>query len=119
MRISDWSSDVCSSDLGEREQPRVDRGFALVDVEPGPREPPVFERLDQRVLVDDLAARGVDKIGVAAQQREPPRIDQMLGLFGMRGADRDDVGDAQHVVEIGVRVEEHKYETQSRMLIPY
>src|SRR3546814_4521705 len=26
----------------------------------------------------------------------------MLGLFGMRGVDRDDVGDAQHVVEIGV-----------------
>src|SRR3546814_9619336 len=32
MRISDWSSDVCSSDLGEREQARYNKSLAKFDL---------------------------------------------------------------------------------------
>src|SRR3546814_12731271 len=48
MRISDWSSDVCSSDLRERGEPRVALGRV------GRAQPEMFDRLDgfdQRQLV--------------------------------------------------------------------
>src|SRR3546814_14172437 len=80
MRISDWSSDVCSSDLEHLEQlldrvaevrrqdhirhatQRVVVGQRLgrEDVQSG-GDPPGGERIDQRLLVDDGAARRVDK----------------------------------------------------------
>src|SRR3546814_11251683 len=37
MRISDWSSDVCSSDLGREAAPEVD-GIAETELPGGPRE---------------------------------------------------------------------------------
>src|SRR3546814_1282922 len=46
MRISDWSSDVCSSDLGEREQARYNKSLAKFDlsgIEPAPRGMPQVE----------------------------------------------------------------------------
>ncbi len=52
-------------------------GFALEHVKRGAGDPSLLEKLDQRVLVDDLAARGVDQIGLRLQQPQPPRGEQM------------------------------------------
>src|SRR3546814_4984109 len=57
MRISDWSSDVCSSDLeeaGQRQPPEQVVGIAAAgpraaaDQEPGQRQQPVPVRLSRR-----------------------------------------------------------------------
>ena len=45
------------------------------DVEAG-AQPSGRELGDERVLVDDRAARGVDQAGAVAEQREPPRVEQ-------------------------------------------
>src|SRR3546814_5779573 len=55
-------------DVSHREQPLVNGGLMLEHVEPGARDPPFLKGRDQRRLVDDLAARGVDQIGVALHQ---------------------------------------------------
>src|SRR3546814_11543850 len=76
MRISDWSSDVCSSDLqvalrhrqvaaavGERLEDDVDVGLAGADAED--RAPAhAVQRLEHRVAV--LATEGIERGGIAA-----------------------------------------------------
>src|SRR3546814_15311302 len=68
MRISDWSSDVCSSDLGS---------LAILRFEGGDRLAPVAGRLAQRV------ERGVIAFGdIAALRRvDRRRLDQRAGEF--------------------------------------
>ena len=48
---------------GELDQLRIDRRLVLEDVEAGARELAVLQHLDQRILVDDVAARRVDDVG--------------------------------------------------------
>src|SRR3546814_1650260 len=105
MRISDWSSDVCSSDLrevvadlAEAAQDRLDHGFAVHRVLEGQAQVVVGEGF--RVAVHDehvvATARGVLNRDVGASLQE---IDG-LGI------------DA-------VRSEEHTSELQSLMRISY
>ena len=51
------------------------------------------------VLVDHLAARGVDDDRVRLQQLQPPRRQQMEGRRRVRAIHRDDVHARQHLVE--------------------
>src|SRR3546814_5656593 len=107
MRISDWSSDVCSSDLERRD------GLQGGDVVPG-----CLRLLDTgEVRVDDL--------GVALQAEDQRDVDgdartDHLGdrrQAGLRGRDLD-----QHVGPVharGERSEEHTSELQSLMRISY
>src|SRR3546814_6126372 len=94
MRISDWSSDVCSSDLVETVAPErrheLGQRNADVDLEAGRR---LLERR-LAIVVDE-----VERIEVAA-------IDA--------AADRDIM-----VAQIGFRSEEHTSELQSLMRISY
>ena len=66
---------------------------------PAPAILPSLQHLDQRVLVDDVAARGVDDVGVRLHQRQPPRRQQMEGRRRRGAIDRDDVHAGQHLVE--------------------
>src|SRR3546814_4312260 len=94
MRISDWSSDVCSSDLHRHQ--RVTTDVELV----GDHRESVLHR--ERLDVDH---RG----GKPAQiQRSHPHVD----VLGARGSQ-------QHVVHVGVRSDEHTSELQSLMRISY
>src|SRR3546814_2468133 len=112
----------------------------LEHVEPGAGDPPFLKGRDQRRLVDDLAARGVDQIGVALHQPKTLGIDNVVRLGRVRTVDGDDVHPAEHCVQrrpprrlqrlldrfrqtLAVMVmedsEEHTSELQSLMRISY
>src|SRR3546814_10512660 len=70
MRISDWSSDVCSSDLGSQGV-LSDLGLGVEAVDDLVE---VFEGAHQRYLVAQAATGGVARqvpAGVLAERREP------------------------------------------------
>jgi hypothetical protein len=62
-----------------------------IDIKPGSPDAPRFERLDQRVLVAHLRARGVDEIGVGLEQPYAPRVDHAAALVIERAVDRDEI----------------------------
>src|SRR3546814_1836470 len=84
MRISDWSSDVCSSDLAAADQPRS-RGRAAefravaADVEIGLIE---RQRLD---LVGIVAENGADLVRYVAIDVEARRHEDQIGALPLRG----------------------------------
>src|SRR3546814_4067763 len=113
MRISDWSSDVCSSDLRELGIGRGDLHAAEA------------ERLRGMVAVE----REVDAVAGGAAQRvgiDPSRgvtctlriVDEGLGPAGPPPAGRGHDG-ALQVGVAGQRSEEHTSELQSIMRISY
>src|SRR3546814_1154901 len=87
MRISDWSSDVCSSDLVEAELLALAalRGKALgvVEVE--------MHAVDDS---DAMGARGEDAEAEAGQYREPVRRVGRLQVLHQVGGAHDQAGDA-------------------------
>src|SRR3546814_5482649 len=103
MRISDWSSDVCSSDLGSDHA----RDGAQ-------------ERLGGHVhCLEDATPRRGDHAEepVVEEARQPPGgVDEVEGVAGRRRVDH-------HEVEVGLlvqlRSEEHTSELQSLMSISY
>src|SRR3546814_5490769 len=115
MRISDWSSDVCSSDLHKRGAAEFGRGAADL------------------VLLDDMRLALVP--GVAAAQRDAELIGQIIGEIAVerrslgahvaRGIaveprQPDQIaGQPQQHVERGLRSEEHTSELQSLMRNSY
>src|SRR3546814_5958192 len=122
MRISDWSSDVCSSDLSDR----------------GQRLPDPFSR-DARTIVADLneavAALGNYDIDAGRSlerdrpvTRTPYRVERILHIFADRVARLDIHARRQGLEDIGTdqkfrflirRSEEHTSELQSLMRISY
>src|SRR3546814_10727248 len=105
MRISDWSSDVCSSDLGVA-QPRLEARQEAADVllAVEPRLEQAAARITE--ILDELVAkrhpRPIDQIGV--RHREP-RTAIVIGV--------------EHQFGNAVRSEEHTSELQSLMRISY
>ena len=73
--------------------------LAVEDVKGGARDRPRRERVEQRALVDDRAARGVDEIGVRRHQRELAGADQPGRAIAEPRVDADDVGARQQVLE--------------------
>ena len=80
-------------------QLRVDRRLVLEHVEAGAGDLARLDHAGQRVLVDHLAARGVDDVGLGPQQLEPARREQVIGRRRVRAVDRDDVHAGEHLVE--------------------
>src|SRR3546814_5755653 len=79
MRISDWSSDVCSSDLGRRPPPR--RGRTLLE---GPAPCKAFSR-SQKALI----CAGIQRFrapGGGGNRACPPGIHPLLSSNRSRGA---------------------------------
>src|SRR3546814_3814330 len=114
MRISDWSSDVCSSDLGHEvrdeaavEQRRQLRRLAGVD--------------EHQRLPAQLAA-GVGALLEAAQRQRRSVVQAQAGAVGAAGiVQRRRAGMAVQVQDlvVGLRSEEHTSELQSLMRISY
>src|SRR3546814_4817685 len=124
MRISDWSSDVCSSDLVGDEDAVVEIERLAVEVARG------FADLEKLL---DLGMRDVEVAGgravaeAALRDREGERVhhadegDDAAGL----AVEADGFADAAHRAPIGAdaaaaaRSEEHTSELQSLMSISY
>src|SRR3546814_10880273 len=100
MRISDWSSDVCSSDLAGAEIPAI-VGVGADRIFRGERQAVALDRAD------------CERIGIAAElrivDRDADRSDEARG----RSQRRRDFG------AVALRSEEHTSELQSLMRISY
>src|SRR3546814_20854410 len=91
MLISDWSSDVCSSDLvehrcGDAGAGTVDEGIAS-SIEPAIDEP-IFDLLDRRTV-----GMAIEIVPAAAneQQGGPVRVDHGIGIERRCERDRKSV----------------------------
>src|SRR3546814_4523202 len=112
MRISDWSSDVCSSDL------HLLLGRADERRDPPPRRF-IGERHVGRAGIDAAVHRRI-----IARHRGDGRVDHRLRLLRCRGAVEimpagSQAGGLLAHVSKSARSEEHTSELQSLMRIPY
>src|SRR3546814_9386965 len=121
MRISDWSSDVCSSDLAPaeragrlQEQPLLQQGCR----QRRPHGP--VRGLDQGELEDvALGVAAAERIGAGAHwQQQVGGAGVVAPSEGMDRADRRQPDGAGHV-GVGTRLEEHTYELQSQLRYTY
>src|SRR3546814_2320162 len=110
MRISDWSSDVCSSDL--------ERRLGGIDIEARTQSEVVGS---SRIVGDTFSARrGVGRHEDQAKLRARPAILPLFGDVGVRaGQTRKIPDDGQAGSGRMTRSEEHTSELPSLMLISY
>ena len=81
------------------DQSWIDIGLVGINVQARASELAALERRDERLLLDQIAARGVDEAGPVLHQADPPRIDHVV-CAGSRGAvQAEDVGFAHQIVE--------------------
>ena len=73
----------------------------FIDVEGGAGDFLGFEGVVEVVELDDDAAADVDEDGVALHFPDAGAVEEAFGLGGMRGADDDEVGLGEEVVEAG------------------
>src|SRR3546814_1085648 len=102
MRISDWSSDVCSSDLILRRKIEEDRGEA------GRKRPD--RRIDHRARQPKLEFAGIAAPGM--------RVD-VIQIDAPGGAHTGEFARPATAVRVQGRSEEHTSELQSLMRISY
>lgn len=76
-------------------------GFLGEGVEAGAGDAVLAQRREQRRLVDQPAAGGVDDDGIGLHQRQTLGIDQVAGLGRQRAVQADDVALRQQGVQIG------------------
>ena len=101
----DPTLDGCRPHMGQQDrivqfdQLGIDRRLVLEDVEAGAGHLAGSQHAGQGVLVDHLAAAGVDDDGGRLQQLQAPRREQVIGCRRVRAVDRDDVHAGQHLVE--------------------
>src|SRR3546814_6784474 len=113
MRIIDWGSDVCSSDLGLRRLEGRELGVEASELLFEPRLVGVLARLDLLELVGErfalLVERGLDSVeqAIGRDRRVADRVER-----------EGDAGVGRRVVR-RVRSEEHTSELQSLMRISY
>src|SRR3546814_10166967 len=127
MRISDWSSDVCSSDLGPALEPPVEHAqqpLRLVDV--ALQRPLVLVVLAGELVEEpDLPEHRPDRRHLEKHplDRLPARGcvggDELAGLVGQVHQDRARLEQPQRLPARPARSEEHTSELQSLMCISY
>ena len=76
------------------------RRLLVPDVEAGARNPLVAQRLEQRGLVVNEAARGGDEKRVRLHQREFAGADHAAIVLGQRARDRDEIRAAHQIVKL-------------------
>src|SRR3546814_2411736 len=114
MRISDWSSDVCSSDLAIDERVFVDRQFDhVIELAAACRE----QRIERLGLRGGAGIAVEDQTDIGAELIEPLTDDRRDDLVG------DQFARVHHGLrlepDLGARSEEHTSELQSLMRISY
>src|SRR3546814_8468194 len=112
MRISDWSSDVCSSDLRIFRELRIEIRVAAVELE-------ARERAHHRFDLDALDSRLRRIADDDAAQRDELR-DLEVRIVGAKGCDVEPQAAVEPVgLRADLRSEEHTSELQSIMRISY
>ena len=87
-------------DVDPPEEARVDGRLLLVDVEPRAAEVPRLERLDERGLVDDRAARRVDEESLrSSSATSSGRAEPAARRGRERRVDREDVRLREELLE--------------------
>src|SRR3546814_1494755 len=120
MRISDWSSDVCSSDLSESRQSRgsIEHLGPLVRCAPGHFRPHRQQPLT--VAVVRLAAVApADQRGARHADAQGDRLEGQVVRALDVGDDAEPVGAQAQAVAVAGRSEEHTSELQSLMRNSY
>src|SRR3546814_2108739 len=123
MRISDWSSDVCSSDLDvlQRQQTAA-RGLVVAGAEGGVGLDQQVEGARRRRLGDvgaaDAEAPGGDRRQRPLALRHPVDVGQPVEAVEHRRAEAGDLA-AELDQAVQLRSEEHTSELQSLMRISY
>ena len=103
------------------------RGRVLIpDVQDGAADPLRGERLEQRLLLDDGAARDVDDDGVGRKEAQRILPDECSGLRGLRAGYEEIVGDLRQIFHgrgqldlvggLGARVDGHLHVQRGRNL---
>src|SRR5713226_7859659 len=91
----------CEDHVVDGAQRRVDsERLDLIHVERSPRQVARSECLDERFLVHDRAAGGVDEEGSALHLRECRGADEGAGVDIERSVDANDVASSQQLVEV-------------------
>src|ERR1051325_1141880 len=73
--------------------------LADIDIERGATQMPPVERIGERILVDDLAARDVDENAALFHQRKALLVEEARCLRGPLAAHDDEIALRQHAVE--------------------
>src|SRR3546814_6035696 len=116
MRISDWSSDVCSSDLQLADRDRRNRRKIG-----SLRSPDIgnIGELDRRAAMAPFAVHEHQRlVRRQAAQRERPGENGAVVADDALDVERRDLG-AEKIVHVGRRSEEHTSELQSLMRTSY
>src|SRR3546814_9905301 len=124
MRISDWSSDVCSSDLANRAE--LEDAYQTIDVDKETIEAQLAELAILKSLRDDLVRKLQESEGSLAEQRELSDEAQLQVTLLNRqlAALREQLAQVSEALEISEaenkeqevqRSEEHTSELQSLM----
>ena len=66
--------------IGNVKQPRIYRWLMRIDVQPGTGDTTRFQRVNQRVLVDQLPTRAIDDIGIRFHLRDAVGVDDLVGF---------------------------------------
>src|SRR3546814_7443656 len=111
MRISDWSSDVCSSDLDRQPLDAIPLGAALGDIGDAAVEEGRFAR---QARIDGVGAfmRGAAPVGGLDFE---PLAHQLAAERGVVKIAADDQTAVRPGIDEAVRSEEHTCELQSLM----
>src|SRR3546814_2795936 len=126
MRISDWSSDVCSSDLADLERARQDILYAQADTQ-NVRRRMEKEIQDARAYAATGFARDIlsiaDNLGralaaIPEELREDEKVKGIVIGVEATGKELESVF-RKHGIEKVERSEEHTSELQSLMRISY
>src|SRR3546814_9640396 len=95
LRISDWSSDVCSSDLGRVERWRIAAAAPSRSmITRSRRDTPSFHPATRKPTECYRPLRDLDTVDIAAAMRQ---LDQQIG----RASDRDRVGQYVEISVVG------------------
>src|SRR4051812_46388875 len=88
----------------------------LENVEAGAGELAGYQRLMQRRLHDDPAARGVDQVGRGFHVLQPRRIEQANRLRGLRAMNTDEIGPRQRCIEVDDRGATRRLDISGRLV---
>src|ERR1041385_1469194 len=85
------------------DEPRMDRGLLRVNVQPRGTQAPLFQRLRQRLLANQVAAGRVDEDRARLHLRQRLAVDDPLGLRARRHVQAQDVALGEEPLEIDAR----------------
>src|SRR3546814_15202128 len=112
MRISDWSSDVCSSDLEQvRQQVRIDRAAPRAApqpaLSPGPRKQRQGQQRPQPVRAQEV--QRFERL----RERLRTHVDRKSGVEGKSGSVRVDLGGRRILKKKKHKIEEKCHNTRT------